>query len=74
MLAAIAADFSAIDGVSTTIILDSLDDTGSLPSDVCRIVKVREPGGDCAALAEHCRNADWTIVIAPDSTACLNRI
>ena len=66
MLAALAADFAAIDGVTTTVILDSRQDTRGLPWTRCRIVPVREAGGDCDALAECCRDADWTVVIAPE--------
>jgi tyramine---L-glutamate ligase len=66
MLAALAADFAAIDGMATTLILDSRQDTGAPSWRRCRIVPVRKPGEDCDALAECCRDVDWTVVIAPE--------
>jgi hypothetical protein len=66
MLAALATDFAAIDGLTTTVILDSRQYTSALPWTRCRIVSVHEVGGDCNALAACCRDADWTVVIAPE--------
>ena len=66
MIAALAADFAAIEGVKTSVILDSRQDTNGLPWARCQIILVRKAGGDCDALTTCCRDADWTIVIAPD--------
>ena len=66
MIAALAADFSAIEGVTTTVILDSRHDIDAPPWKQCRILPVHEAGGDCDALAKCCRDADWTVVIAPE--------
>jgi tyramine---L-glutamate ligase len=66
MLAALAADFAALEGVTTTVILDSRQDSDGVPWTRCRIVPVHKAGGDCEALTNYCRDADWTVVIAPE--------
>jgi predicted ATP-grasp superfamily ATP-dependent carboligase len=66
MLSALASDFAAIEGVERTVILDAAVATNWPASANCRVVRVDSQGGDCDALAAHCRDADWTVVIAPD--------
>ncbi len=66
MLAALAADFTAIEDVQTTVILDSRQDLGRPPWTHYRIIPVHEPGGGCDALAANCGLADWTVVVAPE--------
>ena len=66
MIAALAADFAAIDGVRTTVILDSRHDIHAPPWTQCRIVSVGKTGGDCDALAKNSGDADWTVLIAPE--------
>ena len=66
MIAALAADFAAIDGVRTTVVLDSRHEIHLLPWTQCRILPVREAGSDCAVLEKNAGDADWTVLIAPE--------
>jgi tyramine---L-glutamate ligase len=66
MLSALAADFAAVDGVSTTVILDEIVQASWPGHENCRIVRTSADYGDCEALAAHCRDADWAVVIAPE--------
>lgn len=71
MLAALAADFAAIPNVKTTVVLDARQgERAVLWSDRlfknCDVVYPTESGDDSACLVEHCRQADWTVVIAPE--------
>jgi hypothetical protein len=63
MLTALAADFAAVDGVEAVVMVDSRA-TLDLPG--CRVESVRSSDEEFSLLSSGSRQADWTIVIAPE--------
>ncbi|HEV3417550.1 MAG TPA: ATP-grasp domain-containing protein [Pirellulales bacterium] len=63
MLAALAADFAAVDGVETVVMVD-IRAKVDLPG--CHVEPVRSSAEESALLSSGSRHADWTIVIAPE--------
>ncbi len=63
MLSALAFDFAAIPNCETLVMLAD-DVLIRLPD--CRRINIQSPGEDLTRLAELSRDADWTIVVAPE--------
>jgi tyramine---L-glutamate ligase len=63
MMAALAADFSALEGVE---VLAMVDGSGLPLLADCQILPVNSPEEEFAVLSKYSPGADWTIVIAPE--------
>jgi predicted ATP-grasp superfamily ATP-dependent carboligase len=63
MMTALAADFAAVAGVETIVMLDERLDI-QLPG--CRILPVRSADEEFAQLAELSRRVDWLLIVAPE--------
>jgi predicted ATP-grasp superfamily ATP-dependent carboligase len=63
MMMALAADFGAVDGLETLVMLDERLDI-RLPG--CRILPVRSADEEFAQLAQLARQVDWVLIVAPE--------
>ena len=63
MMTALAADFAAVAGIETLVMVD---DRLALEMPDCRVLPVRSAEQDFALLAEWPRQVDWTLVVAPE--------
>jgi tyramine---L-glutamate ligase len=63
MLTALAADFAAVEGVETVVMVDG---RAMLDLPGCRVEPVHSSHEEFALLSSRSRQADWTIVIAPE--------
>ena len=64
MLSALATDFAALDDIEAVVLLGADSPDVRLPG--CHVVPVHRAGEDLAALERWSRQADWTVVIAPE--------
>ena len=63
MMKALAADFAAVEGIETVVMVDDREDV-SLPG--CQVLKVRSAHDDFSLLSEWSGRVDWTLVVAPE--------
>jgi tyramine---L-glutamate ligase len=63
MMKALAADFAAVEGIETVVMVDDREDV-SLPG--CRVLKVRSAHDEFSLLSEWSGRVDWMLVVAPE--------